>query len=120
MSVTEAAKTVERWEQIDGLRALADFLDSHPDVPVPLVSINGGWRNRKVLAAWVDGLDELVVEAAVIESLRRVVRRFAGLNVSMTVDTEVLGEVREVPSTATELVPFTLAEIREHAAEVPA
>lgn len=114
---TIEASTDERTAKIAGLRELADFLDGHPDVPLPYVGIWSTAYDRAALLSWIDGLDALRIEPGTIDTYRDVVRTFDGLDVPLTAKAEHLGEVRTVPSTTTELVPFTADEIRERAVQ---
>jgi hypothetical protein len=101
-----------RAEMARGLCELAQFLLDHPDVPEPHVYISAV-GSTKALVAWCDGMDvdDLQVEMGPIDSYRQLVRTFAALPVTMSVRAESLGEVREVQTTTTELVPMTPAEI---------
>lgn len=99
-----------RAEMARGLCELAQFLLDHPDVPEPHVSISAV-GSTKALVAWCDGLDDLDVRDGVIDAYREVVRTFGALPVGMSVYAHRLGEVREVQTTTTELVPMTPAEI---------
>jgi hypothetical protein len=117
--MSDQEQSTERASVTSGLRAFADFLDAHPAVPVPLsVHLFDTWNSRAtVIAQWVDGLDELDIRPGPIDADRKVVRQFAGLEVSMTVRVDAIGEVRDVPTVKAELVPFTPAEIVARAAE---
>lgn len=111
----------QRVAFIAGLRDLADFLQDHDAVPLPHVSIYGGYRTgpagTQLLAQWVDGLDEVEVEAGLSDQSRKVVRSFAGLRVGLDIDREHVGEIRVVERPVEEFTPLTAAEIRERARE---
>ncbi|HEU5085693.1 MAG TPA: hypothetical protein VFU14_20295 [Acidimicrobiales bacterium] len=107
-----------------GLRELADFLDAHPALPTPHVflyaSYAAGPATREV-AAWVDGLLVIEVEPDSLGGKCSVPRTFAGLAVTLHgVPEEAVGEVKEIPSTKTELVPYTVVELAERAAALDA
>lgn len=118
MSITDTStQRDERATALAGLHELADFLSEHPDVPLPNISIRAQHSGSFPLVAWIDGLDTLDVQPGFIEQYRNVVRTFAGLDVALMTMAHYLGEERQVPSTTTELVPFTADEIRQRAAE---
>lgn len=112
---TEQDEQEQRSAAIAGLRELADFLDSHPGVPLPNLTIHAPYEGRAALAAWLDGYDDLDVRPGIIEQYRSVVRRFCGIDVPLSTKAEYVGETQEVPSTKTELVPFTPEQIRARA-----
>lgn len=105
----------------DSLRALAEFFDDHPALEPPLLRLPmiSQFADRAVavaqVAAVLDGLDDLDTEPGVSLSSRTVTLRFGCLDVRVDIDVELLGESREVPTTAVEFVPFTLDELRRRA-----
>lgn len=109
--VNNADETVRRAEIARGLCELAAFLLDHPDLPTPNVHLVGYGR-PKAIAAFVDGATDL--DARTDDRLASWVdlhRAFAGLDVVMSCSAEHVGEVREVPSTKTELVAWSPVEI---------
>ena len=106
-----------RYQKIEGLRDLADFLDDHPHIEVPEL--------RKIIlhtpasvVEFLDGLDVVPVDEDDVwvgpSGTRYVdlVRRFAGLEVGFMTDAEHVGHTVEVPSTTVEFTPRRPDEIR--------
>lgn len=119
MTITEPATTeqdAQRAAELVGLYELADFLTTHPDVPIPVVMVSAPYRDRAAVAGWIDGLDTIDVQDEYSPRWRKVIRQFAGLTVAMHANVELLGETRPVQTTVDELVPFTVDQIRERAA----
>lgn len=114
--------TPDRTEQTAGLRALADFLDDNPDVPIP--AINSIILHRPVnVAGFVDGLDEVPVvegsyrKGSYDDEYVDLARQFAGIRLSAMVRTEHVGAVTPIEVTAPSAVfePFTVDEINRAA-----
>lgn len=116
MSTTEQDQsTDQRAAEIAGLHELAEFLDGHPDIPIPHLGIHTAYQTPGALVSWICGLDDLRIEPGIISSQRKVFRTFAGLDVALHVRASRVGEVRQVPTVADEFTPFTADEIRDRA-----
>lgn len=103
-------KAQERSDLVAGLHAFADFLAAHPAVPEPHLFLTATY-DPPALAQWLDGIEELELVRGSIDTYRNVVRRFGALKVELATRAEYLGDVQEVATTTTELVPLTPAEI---------
>lgn len=116
---------LKRAEAIHGLRLLADFLDAHPEVPTPMVSIyeTAAIRERdaqRALLAWIGDGDGGPITDGVIDCYKAIARSFAGLTVTAQFRVDHVGTVEQVPTTRTEVRPYTPDELRALTADTEA
>jgi hypothetical protein len=110
-----------RERVVNGLRELADFLDAHPEVPAPKHGVNlyppigadyGG--TPTMIAAFLDGDTDAVIEFDKVMKAGSVTRQFVGLAVCLrAIKEDLLSEPRE--AVCVERVPFTVEELTERA-----
>jgi len=107
--------TDPRADEIEGLRRLADFLDTHPLIPVPeLNAVTLHFTDS--VAEYLDGVDVVPVakEHPTADTLYvSLVRPFAGIDLTAFLRADLVGAVSEQEETVVsrQFSPFTVDEI---------
>lgn len=108
-----AAAADHRADQIDGLRELAAFLDTHPEVPVPETLVIVA-QDPAAIVGFLDGLDdiELAGAGAPAANWSNLVRWFGPLKLQAMVPSRELGITAPEPVEQPPVVVPTIDEAR--------